>query len=51
MTMTAGLYEDTPVENEFNHGAAMESLLSEMESAGSSCSGDDCEASYEVTEV
>jgi len=51
MTMTAGLYEDTPVENEFNHGAAMENLLSEMESAGSSCSGDDCEASYEVTEV
>merc|ERR1712121_97554 len=51
MTMTAGLYEDTPVENEFNHGAAMENLLSEMESAGSSCSGDACEASYEVTEV
>merc|ERR1719347_2318018 len=50
-TLTAGLYEDTPVENEFNHGAAMESLLSEMESAGSSCSGEDCEASYEVTEV
>merc|ERR1712243_150278 len=50
-TLTAGLYEDTPVENEFNHGAAMESLLSEMESAGSSCSGDACEASYEVTEV
>jgi len=50
-TLTAGLYEDTPVENEFNHGAAMESLLSEMESAGSSCSGDACEASYEVTEA
>ena len=31
--------------------AAMESLLSEMESAGGSCSADDCEASYEVTEV
>ena len=31
--------------------AAMESLLSEMETAGGSCSGDDCEASYEVTEL
>lgn len=51
LTMTAGLYDDAPVENEFNHGEAMESLLSEMESAGSSCSGEDCEASYEVTEV
>merc|ERR1712121_394788 len=30
---------------------AMENLLSEMETAGSSCSSDDCEASYEVTEV
>ena len=29
----------------------MESLLSEMEAAGGSCSADDCEASYEVTEV
>ena len=77
LTMTAGLYNDAPVENEFNHGvregwwklcwkkmlcghfsskneliqAAMESLLSEMETAGGSCSGDDCEASYEVTEL
>jgi len=51
LTMTAGLYDDAPVENEFSHGAAMESLLSEMETAGSSCSADDCEASYEVTEV
>merc|ERR1712192_22360 len=51
LTMTAGLYDEAPVESEFNHGAAMESLLSEMESAGGSCSGDDCEASYEVTEV
>merc|ERR1712210_245583 len=51
LTMTAGLYNDAPVENEFNHGAAMESLLSEMETAGDSCSGDDCEASYEVTEL
>merc|ERR1712130_781312 len=51
LTMTAGLYNEAPVENEFNHGAAMESLLSEMESAGGSCSADDCEASYEVTEV
>jgi len=49
--MTAGLYNDAPVENEFNHGEAMENLLSEMETAGSSCSSDDCEASYEVTEV
>merc|ERR1712033_70270 len=49
--MTAGLYNDAPVENEFNHGEVMENLLSEMETAGSSCSADDCEASYEVTEV
>merc|ERR1712108_28188 len=51
LTMTAGLYDEAPVGNEFNHGAAMESLLSEMEAAGGSCSADDCEASYEVTEV
>jgi len=49
--LTVGLYNDTHVEDEFNHGDAMEGLLNEMESAGSSCSGDDCEASYEVTEV
>merc|ERR1712126_285683 len=30
LTMTAGLYEDAPVENEFSHGDAMESLLDEM---------------------
>merc|ERR1712179_544488 len=49
--VTVGLYNDTHVENEFNHGGALEGLLSEMESAGSSCSGEACEASYEVTEV
>merc|ERR1712039_289591 len=51
LTMTAGLYEDAPVENEFSHGDAMESLLAEMETAGGACAGDDCEASFEVTEV
>merc|ERR1712013_851414 len=51
LTMTAGLYEDAPVENEFSHGDAMESLLAEMETAGGACAGDDCEATFEVTEV
>ena len=76
LTMTAGLYDDAPVQDQFNHGvrkvvdtmgwddadktflyfnitsqSAMENLLSEMETAGTSCSGDDCEASYEVTEA
>ena len=30
---------------------AMESLLAEMETAGGACAGDDCEATFEVTEV
>merc|ERR1712107_958394 len=51
LTMTAGLYEDAPVENELSHGDAMESLLAEMETAGGPCAGDDCEATFEVTEV
>ena len=39
------IFENIPLQD------AMESLLAEMETAGGACAGDDCEATFEVTEV
>jgi hypothetical protein len=48
--MTSGLYSPLHTDGEFSHGTSMETLLGEMASANSACSGS-CESTYTVTET
>jgi len=50
MTLTTEEYEGQHEAGQFSHGAGMESLLSQMETTGSACTGEECEATYNMVQ-